>query len=215
MGIQTYLGDDDKLVLLKGDVLVKGNVNNEWHGNLLKDMRWEGKNYGTVIDGNLTVDGDIVDDNYLVMGVTGSVRCHYLFSKNGRIIINGNLFVTYGIYGEYNDGMLKLGSGLGAGSKLDAPYIFSKDHDMPRKSDVGESIYLEAGNGSERDELAIGQEEGSGWGWNWNYFENGGLMLKDSAFNANDELSVGKFFELVKGGENPFLTWEEFQKLGA
>ncbi|MEQ4934546.1 hypothetical protein ABN147_23990 [Klebsiella oxytoca] len=78
---------------------------------------------------------------------------------------------------------------------------------MPRKSDVGESIYIEVGDLSETKNIRIGESYGSGWGWNWNYFDDAARLLTNAVFIENDGdtvFSVGKFFDIVKRGENPF-----------
>ena len=81
MGAISYLDDNDKMLLIKGDVLVKGNLDRNWQKQLLKGMHWEGDLYDVMIDGNLTVAGDIIDDDYLYLQVTGNVICDYFFFR--------------------------------------------------------------------------------------------------------------------------------------
>lgn len=206
MGAQFYLGEQDKILLLKGNTTVCGDVNKQWISELLQDFSAGGSVAGILIDGNLIVQGKIIDDDYLMLGVLGKVICEQLYSENGQIFIKGDLFAAYGIQGEYNDGFLHV---LG---QLDAPFILANDHDMPRESSVGEFIYLEAGEGSEQESFKVGQADDAEIGWGWSYFEHGACLLKGGVWNEQWEFSPRQFFDMVQKGQNPFADLSEFER---
>jgi tetratricopeptide (TPR) repeat protein len=190
---------DASVLLFTGDVRVIGNLNDEWFERQLDGMSWQNYLYGMIIDGDLFIEGDLVDDNYMELTVVGNLSCNYIFSENGAISIFGDAQVTYGIYGEYNDGFLEIYG------TLKTPYLIADDHSMPRNAD-GDFIYIEGGNGVERESIGIGKSTGSGWGWGWDYFEDSDKLFSHKVWNEYDEFSVEKFFELVRNGENPFIT---------
>lgn len=197
--ISNYHGKDDSVLLIKGDVYVKGSLDNAWFNNQLMGMSWTNTLYGMIIDGSLTVDGDVIDDEYLELFVTQNLTCDYVFSYNGTIEITGDANIKYGIYGEYNDGSLTVYG------KVNTPYLIASDHSMPREAE-GDFIYIEGGNGTDRESIAIGESKGSGWGWGWNYYENSPKLLAPALWNEEDEFSADIFFAMVRKGENPFVN---------
>ncbi|MDO4230427.1 MAG: hypothetical protein Q4C98_11485 [Capnocytophaga sp.] len=190
MGAVTYMKDSDKTLLLKGDVFVQGNIDGNWRDELLKGMQWEGIVYDVMIDGNLIVAGDIIDNNYLMLQVMGNVVCDYFLSENGHQYIKGDLIATQAVYGEYNDGSLKLGG------EIDTPFIVSKEHDMPKQS-RGEFIHIEYGE--------IADEYDGEIGWGWTYFENSSSLFDPKVLNDEGEFVEQKFINMLKNGENPFV----------
>ncbi len=190
--------DENAVLVFKGDVHVNGDINGAWVTSQLKGMQWRNQLYSIVIDGNLDINGSLIDDNYLELAVTGNLNCDYVFSYNGYITISGNAFVTYGIYGKYNDGSLDIYG------KLHTPYIIAGDHAMPRVS-ADEFIYIEGYEGMEFENLGIGMSQGSGWGWGWNYFEHPEKLLISDVLNSDGSFSEAKFYALVRAGKNPFV----------
>ena len=200
--IPIYLNDDDKLLLLKGDVLVKGNITRQWTEDLMEGLHWEGDAYGIFINGNLTVAGDILDDNYLHLRVSGNVICDYLFTYNGAIFIMKDLYTTFGLYGEYNDGMLDV---LG---NTNAPYFVEVGHYMPDKSKVTEFIFVEAENETEQEDCYLHDPETG-------YLEESWKLLRQEVWEENElfsYFSVNRFFQLVKNGENPLISVDTYKK---
>lgn len=195
-----YYEDEDCLLLYKGNVHIKENLDEEWCERQFEGLTWENDLYGILIDGNLVVEGDITID-LPVLSVTQDLTCDYLYSGDGHTLIQGNANIKYGIYGERNDGSLEIKG------QLTTAYILAYDHHMPRKSDSGEFIHIEGGDYCDLEDLHIGESYGSGWGWNWNYFDDATRLLNKSVLmddDGNIVFSVYNFFDIVKRGENPF-----------
>lgn len=197
-GIYHHQKDDDLILVFKGSVHIKGTFNDAWLNKQLTGMTWRGSLYGMLILGDLVIQGDLIDDDYIHLFVKQNLQCDYIFSHNGFIDISGNANVLYGIYGEYNDGSLQI-----SGS-LHTPYLIAGDHDMPRRTE-SDSIYIEGSNGSEADYINIGIENDGGIGWGWRYFEDNLKLLSPATWNDDETFSVEKFFELVRNGKNPFV----------
>lgn len=195
-----YYESNDCLLHYKGDLHIKGDLDNEWFEKQRQDVRWENDLYGMLVEGSLIVDGDVNVD-MPVLTVTQDIICDYLYSGDGHTLISGNAKVKYGIYGHYNDGCLTVSG------KLITPYIVADDHDMPRKSAEGEYIYIEGGDYAEMDSVAIGKSADSGLGWGWDYFADSSRLFSYAVFmedEGNMVFSVSDFFHLVKSGKNPF-----------
>lgn len=200
---QSSLRKGALVLVLQGDVHIDGDLNKTWFNNQIKDLPRNDNLNGLLIIGDLFVNGDILDEHYLKLAVTGSVWCDYLFSYDGSTEILKDLHTKYGMYGKYNDGYLWVNG------KVNAPYIIAQDHDMPRSSDNLEFVYIEGGDEDEQDSLGIGKSKGSGWGWDWDYYENSEKLLSASVWDENREFSTQRFFEIVKNGENPFIEPEK------
>jgi hypothetical protein len=200
-GIPDYYDPKNLILVIHGNVLVKGDINTGWLRDQLKDMKRKLPVYGVIIDGNLFVEGEVVDDDYLILFVQKDLICNYLFSYNGLIDVGGNLYSRYGIEGEYNDGVLAVSG------KVFTPYIIADDHDMPRSAD-GMFIYIEGGNGTEKESVVVGKSTGSGYGWGWEYFENSPHLFDPGVWTKEDYFSTDAFFEMVSSGKNPFRNQE-------
>ena len=168
----------------------------------MEGLHWEGDAYGIFIDGNLIVAGDILDDNYLHLRVSGNVICDYLFTYNGAIFIMKDLYTTFGLYGEYNDGMLDV---LG---NTNAPYFVEGGHYMPDESKVTEFIFVEAENETEQEDCYLHDPETG-------YLEESWKLLRPEVWEENElfsYFSVNRFFQLVKNGENPLISVDIYKK---
>lgn len=197
-GIHNYHEQDSFMMLIQGDVYVDGDLNDAWFNAQLEGLDWKGTLYGTIIEGNLFINGSLLDDNYLELLVTGNLDCKYVYSRDGVIRIRGNANIKYGTYGEYNDGSFDVDGAL------TSPYLIAYDHAMPRQSQ-GAFIHIEGGKGTDRETLAIGESTGSGWGWGWNYYEDSQKLLSPEVWDEQDLFSIDHFFEIVKKGGNPFI----------
>lgn len=190
---------DGSMLIFHGDVYVDGDLNDAWFNKQLKDMKYEDL-YGTIVLGNLYVNGSIIDDNYLYLIVQKNTEADYVESQDGLMFFNGDLKSLYGIYGEYNDGWLDVAG------KVFSPYLIADDHAMPREAS-NEFIYVEGGNHSERNSMLIGKQTGSGIAWDWIYYEPSAHLFSNNVWLAKtDEFSVKQFFDLVRNGENPFVA---------
>jgi hypothetical protein len=193
-----YQEKDHYILVFNGDVYIQGNLNEQWIKDQFLSLAQKRSVFGTLVTGNLIIDGDLIDDEYIQLRVMKKLYCQYVFSYNGTIVIFQDAHVKYGIYGEYNDGFIRIDG------KLYTPYIIADDHDMPRYAE-GDFIYIEGGSGSYKDDVAIGSEQGSGFGWGWEYFEDSAKLLAKDVWTDEDKFSEQKFFELVKKGINPFV----------
>lgn len=190
--------EGEQYLLFKGDLEINGPLNREWIVNQTRDLSADAFVMGMVVDGNLTVNGDLLDDNYVHLYVKGNLHCHYLFSYNGQQHIGGNADIRLGAYGEYNDGQLSVNG------DIRSPYLIIDDHAMPTEA-MGEFIHIGAGNGTYRDDLAVGKEPGQSWGWGWTYLEDSQKLLVPQVWDEHDCFSVEQFFDIVRRGDNPFI----------
>ena len=195
-GSNLHLDSSFDVLVFDGDLsLSGGTINSVW----LKDKFSEagGKNNARAIfvNGNLSISGDIVDDDYLFLQVAKNTACNYLHSQDGVIAIGGNLTALWGISGEYNDGMLQVFG------KTQAPYIVSNDHTMPDHS-TSECVYVLDGQ--------IGQSY-PGALEGWEFFENSELMFKDGICEDEHQINISAFFEFVKKGVNPLVDFKTFE----
>lgn len=200
-GIDSYHNASDSVLLISGDIRINGDLNDDWMSRQLEGLSWDGNLYGVIVDGNAIVSGSIIDDNRLELFVVGNLLCDYLFSGDGFINIRGDADIKLGIYGEYNDGVFSVYG------KLKTPYIISRDHSMPRES-IEDFIYIEGGNGTEKDNIVIGSSKGSGIGWDWHYYKNSSDLFVSRVWTDEGEFSVDIFFDLVRQGRNPFISIE-------
>lgn len=190
--ITNYHETHDSILVLKGDVFINGNIDSKWINSLVKGLSWKNSLYGVVIEGSLFVNGEILDDEYLELYVTGDVVCDYLFSGNGIIEIQGNADIRFGIYGEYNDGSLDIHG------KINTAYLLSYDHSMPSQAER-DFIYIEGGNGTDYESTAIGLPGRDD-------LEDARKLLKSSVWDEEGNFSADAFFAIVKKGENPFIN---------
>lgn len=192
---------DHDILVIQGDVILNSNLDASWIEESVKKIKASGYVAGVLITGNLFIQGDLIDDDYVHLRVMKNLWCDYLFSYNGTIVVDGDARIKVGVYGEYNDGYLRING------KLYTPYIIADDHDMPREAE-GSFIYIEGGNGTYRDEILLGNAKGSGYGWDWDYLEDAGKLFNPKVWDEEDGFSESRFFDLVQKGENPFATFE-------
>lgn len=186
------------VLVFDGDLSLNGNLNYRWLNKQFEQLGSTNDRRAMFVNGNLTIDGDILDndeDNYLFLQVAGDVYCHYVYSENGNIVIQGNLTALLGTAGEYNDGMLSVYG------TTTAPYIVSNDHSMSDKSQI-DYIFIDNGR--------IGEEYYGGL-QGWDYFEDSEFMLKEDIFADEYQVDLAVFFDYIKRGENPFVSVEEYE----
>lgn len=99
-----YLDSDFDVLIFDGDLtLAQGTINNQWLAEQFKRAGSNNNSRAMFVSGNLLINGNIIDDDYLFLQVAKDVSCHYLHSENGNIVIGGNLTALQGISGEYNE----------------------------------------------------------------------------------------------------------------
>lgn len=170
-----YQYAEDLLLVYHGDVSVDGNIDSEWMELQLYGMDPEGEVMGMLVEGNLRVNGDILDEELFEIFVTENLYCHFMYSYMGWIEVNGDAHFRYGIYGEDNDGAFHLEG------KAFAPYLVDADHHMPTESE-DEFVYIDVYDCDLPKNLFAFKP------WEDNGYFNG-----------------KQFFDLVRKGENPFL----------
>lgn len=193
-GSNLYLNGEFDVLVFDGDLTLP-TLNSSWLAEQFKQTGGDNERQAMFVNGNLLVEGDITDDDYLFLQVAKDVSCRYLHSQNGNIVIGGDLSASQGISGEYNDGMLQV---LG---KTRAPYIVSNDHAMPNNG-TGEYIYIQDGRIGKSYHGAL---EG------WEFYEDSEAMFKEGIYKGDYQIDIPAFFKMIKNGENPFVDFKTFE----
>ncbi len=92
----------NKILVWDGDLSWKGKM----------DMDGDGKTAGTIVSGDLTVDGDVANwemdyGNFLWVG--GNVVCRHMVSGGGEIYVRGDVTAAGIVLAHYNHGRLTVG----------------------------------------------------------------------------------------------------------
>ena len=195
-GSNLYLDSSFDVLVFDGDLsLSEDTINSAWLKDKFNEVGGKNSARAMFVNGNLSTDGDIIDDDYLFLQVAKNTTCDYLHSQDGVIAIGGNLTALWGISGEYNDGMLQVFG------KTQAPYIVSNDHTMPDHS-ASECVYVLDGR---IGQSYLGALDG------WKFFENSELMFKDGICEDEHQINISAFFEFVKKGANPMVDFKTFE----
>ena len=195
-GSNLYLDSSFDVLVFDGDLsLSGGTINSAWLKDKFREAGGKNNARAIFVNGNLSIGGDIIDDDYLFLQVAKDTACNYLHSQDGVIAIGGNLTALWGISGEYNDGMLQVFG------KTQAPYIVSNDHAMPDHG-ASECVYVLDGR---IGRSYLGALEG------WDFFENSELMFKDGICEDEHQIDISAFFEFVKKGVNPLVDFKTFE----
>lgn len=195
-GSNLYLDSSSCVLVFDGDLsLSGGTINSAWLKDKFNEASGKNNARAMFVNGNLSIGGDIIDDDYLFLQVAKNTACNYLHSQDGVIAIGGNLTALWGISGEYNDGMLQVFG------KTQAPYIVSNDHAMPDHG-ASECVYVLDGR---IGRSYLGALEG------WKFFENSELMFKDGICEDEHQIDISVFFEFVKKGVNPLVDFKTFE----
>ena len=195
-GSNLYLDGSFDVLVFDGDLsLSGGTINAAWLKDKFNEASGKNNARAMFVNGNLSIGGDIIDDDYLFLQVAKDTACDYLHSQDGVIAIGGNLTALWGISGEYNDGMLQVFG------KTQAPYIVSNDHAMPDHG-ASECVYVLDGR---IGRSYLGALEG------WKFFENSELMFKDGICEDEHQIDISVFFEFVKKGVNPLVDFKTFE----
>lgn len=89
----------NKILVWEGDL--------SWSGKM--DMDGDGESSGTIVTGNLTVDGDVANwemdyGNFLWVG--GNLKCRHLVNGGGEVYVRGNVEATGIVLAHGNNGFL-------------------------------------------------------------------------------------------------------------
>lgn len=183
------------VLVFDGDLTLNNDLTSYWVNELFQKAGSENHLQAMFVNGNLSVAGDILDNEYLYLQVAGDVYCDYVFCQYGRICVQGNLTTLLGVAGDYQDGMVI------AQNENSIPYLVSNFQYINRIKIGSECIVIEDGGIGETYYEAAGR---------WLRFEDSPLMLKDDVL-PNSIVDVKVFFDYVKRGENPLISAEEYQ----
>lgn len=185
-----YTDDEDKKILVfAGDLCINGTLNPQWYENQLKDLEWEGHLDGMLVVGDLTINGDLTDDEYLKLVVTGRLKCDYVYSHYGAINIYGGVTIKFGIYGREPLGWFTVET-----RDVECPYFWGGDHNMPWSSKSTEFICIQK------------QWEYSLYDVQIDELPGGGYLLLPSVCDERNEFSFEKLISLVRQGKTPFKS---------
>ncbi|MBD1433740.1 hypothetical protein H8B06_12950 [Sphingobacterium sp. DN00404] len=198
-GLPDYLPADSTYLLFLGDLHVQGPLTMEWVFRQADELEGPKNIYGIIVDGDLLVNGDILDENYLHLYVLGNLQCDYFHSYNGQQIIKGDAHIHHGIYGQYNDGQLDIYG------KLHTPYILVDDHNMPSSAE-GNFVHMQVSDHASRYEVTVGIHPNKEWPWIWEYFEDSQKLFAPDFWTEQDTFSVDRFLAYIKKGKNPFVS---------
>ncbi|MEN7551723.1 hypothetical protein AAG747_27655 [Rapidithrix thailandica] len=191
-----YQRKDCSVVVLMGDVTVNGDLDSQWLKTQIKDL--DKDSYMVLIDGNVTIEGNLIDDGLNFLFITGNLRCDYIFSADGYIDVLGKGDIKYGLAGEYNDGH------IGIYGETQVPFVFNNDHDINIVASE-ETIVIDSFCNSRENVFFypyVNPRERFG-------LENPQLLLAPAVWNEEDEFDHVKFVELLKKGESPFVKIKE------
>ena len=116
--------DYSKVLVFKGDLHIRGNLNNK----TVIDLAFGGNREDDhceliIVDGDLMIAGSLELTNYYpCLLVLGDLRCEFLSSIDGTTCITGDAFINIAFDGNYNDGCIDI---LG---NTHVPFVFNSDH---------------------------------------------------------------------------------------
>lgn len=178
----------------KGDVWIDGDLDFCWIDHHQQTENDYNKYVVTLIDGNLTVKGAVLDagrESYSCLGIlwiTGDVLCSHLHTGEGFIYIDGNTDVALAITAE--------GSGyMNLKGTCDAPFMLTYEHIM---DGVGGEVYI---------------DHRSGITVNFGVIFAGQLasseILDPEEDREEEILDQWRFVDHIKKGKNPFPMNDE------
>jgi len=135
-----YDDDSAPVLIYHGDLTLNGDLNSAWLQQQAAELHAAAYRNHIIIDGNLTLQGALLDDAALNLSVSGNVQADYLHSADGHLEILGDLDSALGISGAGNQGTLHIAG------KIRAPYLLSQEHAMPREADNHDYIHIESGD---------------------------------------------------------------------
>lgn len=201
-----YDDDSAPVLIYHGDLTLNGDLNSAWLQQQAAELHAAAYRNHIIIDGNLTLQGALLDDAALNLSVSGNVQADYLHSADGHLEILGDLDSALGISGAGNQGTLHIAG------KIRAPYLLSQEHAMPREADNHDYIHIESGDigyhpakfdGSQKIPLDDSISGGNN-GWFWHYYKHSAKMLRPENYERG-KFSPAQFLALVRNGENPFI----------
>ncbi|WP_439582611.1 hypothetical protein [Dyadobacter bucti] len=186
-----YEKEETRVAVLKGDVVIKGNMDSEWINNQVKELGRNG--YMTLIEGNVTIENSLVDDGIAFLFIIGNIKCEEIISWDGHISVSGDADIKFAITGQGNDGY------IGIEGKTLVPYVLNDDHDINISPDDS-TIFLDF-PGREWDSLEISSFS------NLQKFslDNSQHLLRRDVWDEDENFDVNAFTTIIKKGESPFF----------
>ena len=171
-----YDDDSAPVLIYHGDLTLNGDLNSAWLQQQAAELHAAAYRNHIIIDGNLTLQGALLDDAALNLSVSGNVQADYLHSADGHLEILGDL-----------------DSALGISDSPDYIHIESGDIGYhPANFDGSQKIPLD-------DSISGGNN-----GWFWYYYKHSAKMLRPENYERG-KFSPAQFLALVRNGENPFI----------
>ena len=103
-----YDDDSAPVLIYHGDLTLNGDLNSAWLQQQAAELHAAAYRNHIIIDGNLTLQGALLDDAALNLSVSGNVQADYLHSADGHLEILGDLDSALGISGAGNQGTLHI-----------------------------------------------------------------------------------------------------------
>lgn len=207
--VEALDGDNKKILVFEGDVVSQYTYDDDWliNTNLAHLHTYDDEIYGKVVIGNLIIDGDIYSQEYDNLLVTGDVVCDCLFSWRADMEVSGNLVAYQGIYAQ-DFGEIKVKG------TTKTPYAINgrSGHWHQDEFYLMPHIYAEEYLIIWRDVHNGGMYAGTLNGKKFQKCFDVSKMFRSEKIYDNNYFQDKMFFQMIKNGENPFLTWQEFEK---
>ena len=185
--------NNSSVLLLKGDVYLKGNLNLEWINAQVQTLQTKERINHLIIDGHLYLDGELLDgyvDDYIELHVTGNVYANFLYSEDGSIKILGETHIREGVQGVYNDGELNTNACY-------CPFIVNDtDHSM---SVIWKNEWIAVEmTGPHASDIYLTTDSHEG------YIKQSQNLLKDEVWDSDHKFDANEFFGFIHQGISPF-----------
>lgn len=186
-----YEKETTNVAVLTGNIFINDHLTSTWIIDQVKEIGRNG--YMTLIDGDVVINGELIDDEISMLFITGSIKCKSIYSNDGYITIGKDGDICYGIYGYYNDGSIDIYG------KTNTPFILSNDHQIFAICDQ-DTIYIEHFC-DERKNLEFSNYKDK------SYYEidDPGKLFKNEIWDNEGNFDRDKFFNMISDRINPFI----------
>lgn len=187
-----YEKESTNVAVLTGNIYINEHLTSSWIIDQVKEINRNG--YMTLIDGDIIINGELIDDGISMLFITGGIKCKSIYSNDGYITIKKNGEAVYGIYGVYNDGSVQING------KTYTPFILSNGHEVIADC-VKDTIFIEHFC-DERLNIEFSNFKSK------EYFkiDDPGKLFVNEIWNEEDKFVSEKFFNIISRGESPFIS---------
>lgn len=186
-----YEKETTNVAVLTGNIYINEHLTSAWIIEQVKELGRNG--YMTLIDGDVIINGELIDDEISMLFITGNIKCKSIYSNDGYITIGKNGDITYGIYGYYNDGSIEING------KTQTPFILSNDHSIFAICE-NDTVYIEHFC-DERGNLSFSNYKDK------SYFDidDPGKLFINEIWDSEGNFDRDKFYDLITDRINPFI----------